>query len=500
MAKTLTASKVAPGESGKKPSPRARPRAGEGIDAADMRLRVARRLLRFGVWDTDVATGRETWTPEIEEIFGEEPGGFGGRFADFLEAIHPDDRARFAREHAARVGQGYPEFSIDFRIVRRDGAVRWINSRGVGVAGPDGKVERHVGICIDVTASKESESALGTASAQIAAALKSSKLLLFRQDRDLRYTWVANPALGFQPTEVLGQTDEEILGEAEAKPLVDVKRRVLRTGLGEHREVRLRHGEREGSFELIAEPEIGPDGLVSGIVGAAYDVSDRRRAEADREAMHRQLQDLAAHQRDALEAERGAVAKDVHDQVGAMLTGIAMKLSSMADRAAPECAELKGELAELAALTRSTLEATREICARLRPAVLDDLGLAEACRWYLREWERTSGIAASLRVVKLEPEPDDSRRIDLFRILQELLTNVARHAGASAVEVSLSSARREYRLRVADDGRGMAAGTRGGFGLSGVRERARRHGGRIDIETSRAGTTVTATLPTRSPA
>lgn len=500
MAKTLTAAKAAPGESGKKHQAGAKPRNRDGSGSDGMRLRVARQLLGFGVWDTEIATGLESWTPEIEAIFGEEPGGFGGRFDDFLRAIHPDDRERFAREHAARVGKGYPEFSIDFRIVRRDGAVRWINSRGVGVPGPDGRIERHVGICIDVTARKDSEAALDAASAQIAAALKSSKLLLFRQDRDLRYTWVANPALGFQPTEVLGQTDEDILGRAGAKPLVTVKRRVLRTGLGEHREVRVRRGDQEGSFELIAEPEFGPDGQVAGIVGAAYDVSDRRRAEAEREAMHRQLQDLAAHQRDALEAERGAVAKDVHDQVGAMLTGIAMKLASLADRVPPEGKDLKRELADLATLTRSTLEATREICARLRPAVLDDLGLAEACRWYLREWERTSGIAVSLRVGKLDPEPDDSRRIDLFRILQELLTNVARHAHASAVKVSLSCARREYRLRVGDDGRGMAGGTRGGFGLSGVRERARRHGGRIDIETSRTGTTVTATLPTRSPA
>jgi len=445
---------------------------------AEIRLRVARRLLHFGVWDTEIATGRETWTPEIEEIFGEEPGDFGGRFDDFLGSIHPDDRARFAREHAARAERGYPEFSIDFRIVRRDGAVRWINSRGVGVAGADGKVERHIGICIDVTARKESEAALGTASAHIAAALKFSKLVLFRQDRDLRYTWVANPTLGFQLTELLGRTDDEVLGSADARPLVDMKRRVLRTGLGEHRELQLRNGGCEGSFELIAEPEIGPEGQVTGIVGAAFDVTERRRAEA----------------------ERGAFAMDVHDQVGAMLTGIAMKLSSLSDRVAPGDDVLGRELSELAALTRSTLEATRDICARLRPAVLDDLGLAEACRWYLGEWERTSGIRATLRVGKLEPEPDDPRRIDLFRILQELLTNVARHARASAVRVSLSCARRELRLRVADDGRGMADGTRRGFGLSGVRERAQRHGGRIDIETSCTGTTVTATLPTRSPA
>lgn len=499
MAKTLTASKAAPGESRSKRTAGAHSRPGSGEHTAEMRLRVARQLLGFGVWDTELSTGREAWTPEVEAIFGVEPGGFEGRFDDFLQAIHPEDRARFTREHAARAGMGYPEFSIDFRIVRRDGAVRWINSRGVGVTGPDGTVERHVGICIDVTSRKAAEAALEVASAQIAAALKSTKLLLFRQDRELRYTWVANPAMGFQAREVLGHTDEDILGKDVAKPLVEVKRRVLRTGLGEQREVRVTHAGLESSFELIAEPEIDAEGQVTGIVGAAYDVTDRRRAEAEREAMHRQLQDLAAHQRDALEAERGAVAKDVHDQVGAMLTGIAMKLSSLADRVAPEDGDLGRELADLGALSRSTLEATREICARLRPAVLDDLGLAEACRWYLREWERTSGIAATLRVGKLEPEPDDSRRIDLFRILQELLTNVARHARASAVKVSLSCARRDYRLRVADDGCGMAGGTRGGFGLSGVRERARRHGGRIDIETSRAGTTVTATLPTRSP-
>lgn len=495
MANRQASSKVAPG--GSRRSIAEVPVRGPGSSESVERLAVAARLLGFGVWELQPATGHEQWSPEVESLFGVEPGAFAGRFEAFLRMVHPEDRDRFLGEYAARAERGYPPFTSEFRIVRGDGEVRWIEARGTGIPGPDGRVTRVIGVCSDITERKASKAALVEASAKLAAALKSSHLLLFRQGPDLAYTWIANPAFGLSPAQVIGHTDEELLGEATAAPITEIKRRVLRTGMGERREIRVERADGFAFFELIVEPETDAGGGCPGLVCAAFDITERRRAEREREAMHRQLRELAAHQSDAIEAERGAVAKDVHDQVGAMLTGIAMKLSSIADRLPPGERAIREELSAVAALARSTLEATREICARLRPAVLDDLGLAEACRWYVREWEATSGIAVTARLEPLDPEPGDALRTDLFRILQELLTNVARHAKARGVTVCLACSRGDYRLRVSDDGAGMPAGSRGGFGHSGMRERARRHGGRIDIETSGAGTTVTATLPKR---
>jgi PAS domain S-box-containing protein len=464
-------------------------------------MRVAQRTVGFGMWDWNPATDEVRWSPELESLYGLRPGNFPGRYQDFTRFIVPGDRKRYQRELRRIMAEGESPFEVEFRICRADGEVRWISSRGVSVRGVDGEVARMIGVNFDVTDRKRAEESLKEKDEYLRVALKRSEFQIFHQDAQLRYTWVANPMLGAAREDVIGRTDQEVIGGESGRAITTIKRRALKTGRGEHHELWVSRDGRTGCFDLFVEPQRDAEGRVTGIVCAATDISARKRALQDLEEAHRSTQELAAHLTGSVEEERSALARDVHDQVGAVLTGLRLRLAALA-RSVPDAAiHLRSELLDAEAMTEAAMIATREICSRLRPPALEDLGLTETCRWYAKDWATSTGLKISGRFPKLREEPDESLAIDLFRVLQELLTNVAKHARAARVTVRLGEIRGALRLVVTDDGCGFAPdAAKHGFGLAGIRERARHHNGRVEIDSGPRGSTVTVTLPLRGKA
>lgn len=395
----------------------------------------------------------------------------------------PEDRARLIE--AIRRGDAVCAFEARYR--KRSGEIGdlAISANIVTVGGE----EYLIGMLTDISERKRMERETQLNQRRLDTVLLLSDLLVFHQDRALRYTWVANPALGAGANELLGRNDADILGAVGARPLIKIKRRVLRTGKWERHEVCLARGEHRGCFDVIVAPEYAPDGTISGIVCAAADISRRKQAEEARDAALRVIGSLVDHVQDEIEAQRRELAREVHDEIGAVLTGLRMKLGAPADD------DRREQTRALRALVDQALARTRTLCTRLRPPVLDDLGLSEALRWYVREWGLQTGIRITVRIATLDPEPDEPLRTDLFRMLQELLTNVARHAGAGKVVVSLTRSAGQIRLRVSDDGGGFAAYRKTGFGLLGIRERLRRHGGELNIAHPVRGVRVTLTVP-----
>ena len=189
--------------------------------SVDERLQLAEKILGFATWDWDVVTGEVTWTPELEALYGLEPGAFGRTYADFACRVHPDDldRVERCRDEAVAAGRG---FDFDFRLVRPDGELRWVHCKGHAVRDASGRVRRVVGVNIDITAEKDLREALAVNEARLSTALKLSHLVIFHQDRQLRYTWIANPALVESAQDLLGRSDDEVLGKEEARPLVTI--------------------------------------------------------------------------------------------------------------------------------------------------------------------------------------------------------------------------------------------------------------------------------------
>lgn len=327
-------------------------------------------------------------------------------------------------------------------------------------------------------------------------ALRATRLLVFETDRRMRYTWIANPVLGLDEAGVLGRTDAELLGEHQARPLTQFKRRVLRSGVAERQELWVERGSRRGCYDLVAEPLRDGRGRVVGLVCAAADITERKLHEEAVLQTQSQLRALVAHRQAQIEAERQAIARDLHDELGATLTAALLRLQALEQRLPPQ-RELAAEARAAAEAVRQSLRRTREICARLRPAELDDLGLVAACRSWLHDWAASAGLTVKARWPRLRVEPPTDLSLDVYRALQELLTNVARHAHARQVHVNLQHRGGALRLQVADDGQGLALNGNGGLGLAGLRERVARHGGHLQLASGKTGATVTLAFPWR---
>lgn len=205
---------------------------------------------------------------------------------------------------------------------------------------------------------------------------------------------------------------------------------------------------------------------------------------------------------DAQEAERARVARDLHDQIGQALTSVLIGLHLVATSLpeGPEAAEARSRTEEVRQLVATALDEARQLAFDLRPTVLDDIGLVAAVRRLTADLSRRSGVRVELAVGEL----DDARRLPaevetvVYRVVQESLTNVARHASASVASVSISAGPQGIRASIADDGVGfeLPEGVPRSLGLSGMAERAALAGGQVEISSVvGAGTTVVLEVP-----
>lgn len=215
-----------------------------------------------------------------------------------------------------------------------------------------------------------------------------------------------------------------------------------------------------------------------------------------------QLRRLSAHLQSAREEERTRISREIHDELGQALTGLKMDLSwlekKMASRKSSE-SEIKEKFSAMSVLIDSTIKVVRKISSELRPGVLDYLGLMAAIEWQAQEFQSRTGIACRLVNINKDIELDQERSTALFRIFQETLTNVTRHANATEVEVSLEETERFIVLVTKDNGRGITENeisNSKSLGILGMRERTLLLGGDFKIAPwPDGGTVVTVSIP-----
>ena len=241
----------------------------------------------------------------------------------------------------------------------------------------------------------------------------------------------------------------------------------------------------------------------------ALHLKERQRAEDALQMEHgklfesrERLRSLSAHLQAAREEERASIAREIHDELGQVLATLQLHVSLACDAGRDGCVPAD-RVAPMAGLIEGAIGAVQRMCSQQRPVMLDDLGLAAALEWQAREFEKRSAIPCEIAVsLKDEGRELDARvAIALFRIFQEALTNVLRHAGATRIEASLVEKRRSIELVIRDNGRGITREESlksGSFGLLGMRERAGMLGGKVRVVGSpRVGTAVLARIPLR---
>jgi len=222
------------------------------------------------------------------------------------------------------------------------------------------------------------------------------------------------------------------------------------------------------------------------------------------ERSHQLLRELAAHVQTAREQERAEIAREIHDELGQVLTGLEMDLAWIHTRVSESDdtgsrQALLDKIHAMSSLVDTSIDSVQRIAAELRPGVLDDFGLLAAIEWQAQEFEKRTGIACNLVLAIEDIHLDDAASTALFRIVQESLTNVARHAEATTVAISLKQEQNKLHLKVKDNGKGIAQEALSGsasLGILGMRERARFLGGQFAISgLPKKGTTVEATIP-----
>ena len=233
----------------------------------------------------------------------------------------------------------------------------------------------------------------------------------------------------------------------------------------------------------------------------ASDLSETKRAEQELRASSEQLRNLAAHLLSVREEERSRISREVHDELGQSLTAVKMDLAWLAGRLPGKNGQMLKRIRSTRQLADSIIQSIRRISTELRPAVLD-LGLAAAVEWQVQEFQARSGVQCKVRLLIREVVTSNASTA-MFRIFQETLTNVARHAKATRVEVVLQKQRDRLALLVHDNGLGFDHADPSlskSLGLLGMRERAAILGGRVNISSAPGkGTTVTAWIPLASP-
>jgi signal transduction histidine kinase len=229
------------------------------------------------------------------------------------------------------------------------------------------------------------------------------------------------------------------------------------------------------------------------------EIRERTAVEAQLKASEESLRALAAHLQSVREEEWTRIAREFHDQLGQELTALKMDVNWIASRLPRNSRPLRERAQAMSDQIDTTMASVRQIVSRLRADVLDHLGLTAALEWQADEFQRRSGIRCNVTLPVEAVQLDPARSTALFRICQELLTNVARHANATRVEVAVQRDNGRVVLAVEDNGRGIngdAAASPKSLGLMGVRERVLPFGGRVDVDgASGRGTLVRVTLP-----
>jgi signal transduction histidine kinase len=215
------------------------------------------------------------------------------------------------------------------------------------------------------------------------------------------------------------------------------------------------------------------------------------RAEQERlqtERAEKELRLLSQKLVRAQEDERRTISRELHDEVGQTLTALRVELGNLEKlRSGPE-RDFQDHLEDAKGLTAQTLQSVRNLAAGLRPSLLDDLGLGPALEWQAREFSRRTGIPVEVTRDDSIPELPDGHRTCLYRVVQEALTNCARHAEATEIRIALQADSGRISLTVQDDGRGLPENAKAvtGLGLVGLEERVRELGGALELK-SRAG-------------
>ena len=418
---------------------------------------------------------------------------------DPISIIHPLDQ-RTARTNARNMLKGMRVSPYGYRLTAKDGRIRWIMETATPIIF---RGERAVlGNSMDITEQKEAREIL-----QELDALKSSILDTIPQavvGMQSRRIIFANDAVadvfGWPPDELIGKSAGIFYrNEKESQEIAEYFYTTLEHQRNFVNEFYCRRKDGRDILCRMRASRIGGKLKEKRIVITYEDVTEQRRAEEELAKSREQLRNLSIYLQSVREEESTRIAREIHDELGQSLSALQMDLSWLNSALPKEDALLSGKVQRMRRLVDTTIDSVHRISTELRPILLDDLGLTAAIEWQLQEFQSRTGVLCEAKLNCNEGAIKKDLVTSLFRIFQEMLTNVARHADATQVSVSLNSKGQNISLKVADNGKGITPeeiNDAKSFGIIGMRERANLWGGTVSIKgVRRKGTTAVVRIP-----
>jgi PAS domain S-box-containing protein len=446
---------------------------------SEERFRQLTENIREVFWMSTPAVDKILYaSPAYETVWGLTREGLYSDSQSFIDSIHPEDRQKVVDFLAAEPQQG---FQLEYRIIRPDGQVRWIWDRGFPIEDESGRVYRLAGIAEDITERKLAEEKLRSREQHFRALIENSSdaIALIGPDGAIMYASPSTPqVLGFTPEELVHFNAFEIVHPEDKNRLEKaISVLVQYPGVSIRLETRVRN--KEGSWRWLEGTlrNLLEEAGVGAIVNNYRDITGRKRAEEQLRGTTEDLRALSENILSAREQEGARIAREIHDELGSALTslkwdleGIDKAISTSSDQS--QFAPVRKRIEEMAKLMDTTIN-----------------------EWQAQQFQERTGLICHCDGSLDDLNLTEDQVTAVFRIFQEALTNILRHAQATHVRFVMQEDEDEFRLTITDNGRGITNEQKSGqrsLGLLGMRERAYLIGGTVDISGSKGkGTVVT---------
>lgn len=474
------------------------------IEENQILLNLAMNSAGIGTWVFDLVSGQRYFDKKSCQLLGFEPVQYGITEKEFMDRIHPYDRKEFKTLLNYALSKK-SNFEIEFRVTWPEGKVKFLTLKTQTIFNNQGLPVRMDGFIWDITEQKLLQITLQENLRKTSSIITNLNGAVFRckYDAEMTMEYISEgvkqttgyPSWDFLMNRV--RSYASIINEEDRENVKRKIRNALEKKIPYTVDYRIKSatgGQRwiseRGHGVFAGDKTIALEGLIS-------DITDMKKTEKQINKSLKQLQQLNQYIHTVREKERVLLSRELHDDLGQALTAVMIDLGSL-KKIIPDEEKSKLKIDKISALVNDTIKTVQRLTSQLRPQIIDDLGLEAAVEWYAKDFSERTGITI---LIKLEPVGNITSDVSLiiFRILQEALTNIARHSKAKKVVIKLFVHNKMMRFEIADNGIGInekAIKSRNSFGLISMRERAKCFGGVLKIDSpEEGGTKVSLFLP-----
>ncbi len=465
----------------------------KALDISEERWHFALEGAGDGLWDWNMKTNEIYFSNRWKEMLGYDPDEIENKFEEWDIRIHPDDRTEVYETVNRFLKREVEIYESEHRLLCKNGTYKWILARGKVMIWDDcGNPVRSIGTHKDISDRKEKEMQLAYEKYLVEALMNYTPESIFFKDLDSKFIRVNKASaiiLGCSdPSQAIGKSDFDFFSEEYATKTYKDEQKIIKTGKPYYEEGNGVIIDGVETWTLTNKmPLQNPEGKIIGTYGFSIDITERKKVEQALKDSQEQLKKFAAHLQNIREEERVLLAREIHDELGQILVALKIDLGILKHKmvkisGAQTDVEIKFE--QVLKLLDNTIKTTRKIMTGLRPEVLELVGFIEAARLYAIEFQERHKINCLFECDLLSSNIDSQKSVALFRILQEALTNVAKHAKATEVIIKLLIENGNMVMEIADNGIGIDVTKKNrndSYGLIGMRERVLLLDGELTI-------------------